>query len=60
VLVEVDQHTDDDEPGRAWVVRLRRGPNVVVVQGGLGRFSATALASELRSLLEGRPAGEAS
>lgn len=61
VVVEVDQHTgDDDIHGRDWVVRLRRGPRVVVVQGGLGRFSATALATELRSLLEGRYVGEAS
>jgi hypothetical protein len=54
LTVEVDQDTaDDQQPGRDWVVRLRRGPRIVVVRGQLGRFSATAFASELRSLLEG-------
>lgn len=57
--VEVDQNAEDEEHGRDWEVRIRRGPRVVVVQGGLGRFGATALASELRSVLDGRHRDEA-
>ena len=55
VTVEVD-HADDEpdaQVGRDWVVRLRRGRRAVVVQRGLGRFSAVALAGELRGLLGG-------
>ena len=58
IVVEVD-HAEEGpgaEAGRDWVVRLRRGRRAVVVQRGLGRFSATALAGELRSLLGGRTA----
>lgn len=51
LAVEVDQLNDDEECGRDWVVRLRRGRRVVVVGRGLGRFSATALATELGSVL---------
>jgi hypothetical protein len=53
--VEVDQDGagEDERPGRDWTVRLRRGTDTVVVGRGLGRFSATALATELRSLIEG-------
>lgn len=53
VVVEVD-HAEDDAAaaaGRDWVVRLRRGGHAVVVQRGLGRFSATVLAAELRQVL---------
>jgi hypothetical protein len=53
VTVEVEQADGDDQPGRDWVVRLRRGRRVVVLGHGLGRFSATAFASELRCFLEG-------
>lgn len=58
LCVELDQDQDDGEPvpGRDWVVRLRRADQVVVVGRGLGRFSATALATELRCLL-GWPTG---
>jgi hypothetical protein len=53
--VEVDQQdsTDDEQTGRDWVVRIRRGELFVVAGRGLGRFSAVALATELRSLMEG-------
>jgi hypothetical protein len=54
LTVEVDQDANEEEqPGRDWAVRLRRGRDTVVVGRGLGRFSATALATELRSLIEG-------
>jgi hypothetical protein len=52
LTIEVDhdghQHT---EPGREWLVRLRRGQHSIVLRDGLGRFSAAAFATELRSLL---------
>ncbi len=52
LAVEVDQLDDDeDDHGRDWVVRVRRGRRVVVVGRGLGRFSASALATELGSVL---------
>ena len=54
LTVEVDHDdTTDEEPGRNWVVRLRRGSGTVVVGRGFGRFSASALATELRGLIEG-------
>ena len=55
VVVEVDHAEDecDAAGGRDWVVRLRRGRHAVVVQRGLGRFSATVLAAELRQVLGG-------
>jgi hypothetical protein len=56
IVVEVDQDAgNEDQPGRDWVVRIRRGPHVVVVGRGLGRFSATAFASELGFVLGGGP-----
>ena len=42
-----------EDPGREWEVRLRRGERHVVVRHGLGRFSATALATEIRALITG-------
>jgi hypothetical protein len=61
LAVEIDQPGDeDDEPGRDWEVRLRRGNQVVVVQRGLGRFSAIALAAELRMIVGGSQAVEVS
>jgi hypothetical protein len=61
ITVEVDQvQSDDERHGRDWVVRLRRGGRVAVVQRGLGRFSATALAAELCSVLRAGHVGEAS
>ena len=50
LAVELGQLSDDEEPGRDWVVRLHRGRRVVVIGRGLGRFSATALATELGSV----------
>jgi hypothetical protein len=57
LTVELDQDDDDQLSGRDWVVRVRRGAQSVVVGHGLGRFSATAMATELRVLLEGTPGG---
>ena len=54
ITVEVDQQDADDGPGRTWVVTLRRGQRRVVVGRDLGRFSATALSGELRTLLHPR------
>jgi hypothetical protein len=55
VSVEVDQEEHDGEAsGRCWVVTLRRGTNSVVVGRDLGRFSATILSGELRTLLHPR------
>jgi hypothetical protein len=54
LTVEIDQD-DDQLSGRDWVVRVRRGGRSLVVGHGLGRFSATAMATELRALLEGTP-----
>jgi hypothetical protein len=57
LVVDVDQDEKDETEeacsGRDWVVRLRRGQHAVVVARGLGRFSAMALVTELRSLLDG-------
>lgn len=53
VAVEVgqdDDRQDESHSGRNWVVRLQRGTDSVTVARDLGRFSATALAGELRSL----------
>ncbi len=53
LTVEIDQDDDDQLSGRDWVVRVRRGCRSVVVAHGLGRFSAAAMATELRGVLEG-------
>ena len=55
ISVEVVQEEHDGEgSGRCWVVTLRRGTNSVVVGRDLGRFSATILSGELRTLLHPR------
>jgi hypothetical protein len=54
--VDLEREDDDgDEPrsGRDWMVSLRRGDARVVIRDGLGSFSATALATELRALIVG-------
>lgn len=51
VTVEITHDDTSQQPGRDWVVQLRRGTRTVVVRQGLGRFSATAFAAELRTLL---------
>lgn len=51
--VEAEQSDADEDGGRDWEVRLRRGRRAVVVQRGLGRFSATALAAEIQMLITG-------
>lgn len=64
LTVEVDQ-PDADADGdalhlaRSWTVRLRRGPNTVVIGQDLGRFSATALARDLQELLDPQHEGGA-
>jgi hypothetical protein len=50
LVVELD-HDDDLDTTRDWVVRLRRGPESVVVGRGLGALSARAFATELCSFL---------
>jgi len=54
VVVEVaqdDEHDDDGiKAGRHWVVRLQRGHDIVTIGRDLGRFSAQALAGDLRRL----------
>lgn len=59
LVVEADQRPEG-EHGRDWEVRIRRGQQAVVVQRGLGRFSATLLTTELRTVLQGRVVGESS
>ncbi len=41
------------QPGRDWIVRLRRGAHTVPVRRELGHFSAEALATELRYFFQG-------
>lgn len=50
VVVEIDVEADEDhDPGRDWIVRLRRGRRSMVVGHSLGRLSANAFAIELES-----------
>ncbi|HMK62684.1 MAG TPA: hypothetical protein VK386_03610 [Acidimicrobiales bacterium] len=51
LVVELDRDEDGADTTRDWVVRLRRGPESVVVGRGLGTLSARAFATELRSFL---------
>jgi hypothetical protein len=57
VAVEVaqdDSNNDDgSRAGRDWIIRLQRGHDSVIVGRDLGRFSAMALAGELRRFLAG-------
>jgi len=50
-VVEIDHDEQDVDTTRDWVVRLRRGPESVVVGRKLGALSARAFATELRSFL---------
>jgi hypothetical protein len=52
--VELSFDDADDTTGaqRSWRVKLRRGKREVTVASGVGRFSATELANELRDLIE--------
>jgi len=54
VALERDENEDERRSARDWTVSLRRGEQCVVVGSGLGRFSATALAAELRAVVGGR------
>ena len=49
----VQDDTDDRQPGRDWIVRLRRGMHTVSVRQELGHFSAEAFAGELRYFFQG-------
>jgi len=54
ITVEIepdDPRTDDPHAARSFAVQLRRGPRAVIVAADLGRFSAAALAEDLRELL---------
>lgn len=55
VYAEAERADNGEDPSRDWEVRLRRGTRVVVLQRGLGRFSATALAADVHALLDGSP-----
>ncbi|MGI8984749.1 MAG: hypothetical protein ACR2HM_09505 [Acidimicrobiales bacterium] len=58
VLVEVDHpdaSPDGRPPERVWIVRLRRGQQVVVIADDLGWPSAHALAGALGDLLHPGP-----
>jgi hypothetical protein len=55
LAVDVELDEDSADPGRDWVVRLRRGNRAVVVGRGLGRFSAAVLAAELRVVVGAHP-----
>ena len=64
LVVEVDQpDTDPDnellQPSRSWTVRLRRGPDTVIIGRDLGRFTATALGRDLQQLLNPNTKGGA-
>jgi hypothetical protein len=53
-LGQDDEHDDDgSQAGRNWIVRLQRGHDSVIIGRDLGRFSALALAGELRRFLGG-------
>ncbi len=54
ITVEVTQREVDDDVSpvwHAWTVSLRRGGRQVVIATAMGRFSADALAKELRDLI---------
>jgi hypothetical protein len=53
-VAQDDKDSDDgSRAGRDWIVRLQRGHDSVIVGRDLGRFSAQALAGELRRFLTG-------
>lgn len=55
VSVEVDLGSASSRgrlPGRSWMVRLRRGPDSVIVAVGLSRPSADRLAAHITDLLK--------
>jgi hypothetical protein len=52
VVELVQDDSEDREPGRVWIVRLRRGAHTVPVRQQLGRFTAEAIARELRYFLQ--------
>ncbi len=54
ITVDVTQREVDDDVSpvwHAWTVSLRRGRRQVVIATAMGRFSADALANELRDLI---------
>ena len=55
-VVQDDEHDDRSQARRNWVVRLQRGDDTVTIGQDLGRFSAQALAGDLRRLFG--PAGQ--
>jgi hypothetical protein len=53
-VAQDDKDSDDgSRAGRDWIVRLQRGHDSMIVGRDLGRFSAMALAGELRQFLGG-------
>ena len=54
ITVEVDMGSATSRgrpPERAWLVRIRRGDNYVIVNTGLRRYHADRLAAQLTDLL---------
>jgi hypothetical protein len=56
-VIDVEEAEDAADPGRDWMVRLRRGRRSVVVAPGLGWLSANALAADLRRFLSPQEQG---
>jgi len=44
-------------PGQAWLVRIRRGDQAVIVAIGLSRSSAEALTEKIAALMQPPPTG---
>jgi len=51
LTIEIHNNDPLGEAGRDWHVQLRRGTRTVAIAHNLGRFSATALADDLQTLL---------
>jgi len=60
LVVEVDFGSTSSRgraPGRAWLVRIRRGNQTAVVAIGLSRSCAEALAEKITALMQPPPIG---
>ena len=60
LVVEVDLGSSSSRgraPGRAWLVRIRRGNRAAVVAIGLSRSCAEALAEKITALMAPPPVG---
>jgi hypothetical protein len=52
ITVEISQDPDHPTPMRSWTVTIHRGDQSVTVSHELGRFTATALTTQLQQLLQ--------